>query len=122
MKLINLGLLNSIERDYVESLLIKTDNNQPLTSNILAKLVIELPRQVEEIESALTLQQFITAQNIVHKLHGSVSFCGFSDLEVITRKLETYLIANEISQAQSELKALQEKMPVFISLKEKLLI
>ncbi len=122
MTLIDLDLLNSTERGYVDSLLARTNNNQALTRQILAKLVIELPRQVEEVKSAFALQQFITAQNIVHKLHGSVSFCGFSDLEEIARKLETCLIANEISQAQAEFKALQKKITEFVSLKDKWLI
>ncbi|WP_394751973.1 Hpt domain-containing protein [Crenothrix sp.] len=77
--------------DYIQILLDKTQNNENLTIIIFKKLFFELPQQITDIKYALQNKQFQNALDITHKLHGSVSFCGFIDIQQPAFNLENSL-------------------------------
>jgi HPt (histidine-containing phosphotransfer) domain-containing protein len=80
--------------DYLQMILTKTRNDKQLAFTIFAQLFAELPDQLDEIQNALNRQQYDLAQQITHKLHGSLSFCGLENLRMQANHLEQCLIAN----------------------------
>lgn len=81
--------------DYIQALLAKTYNNKNLTLIIFQKLFAELPEQITDIKIALQNQQYQSALEITHKLHGSLSFCGFTDIQQHAYMLESCLLHKE---------------------------
>jgi HPt (histidine-containing phosphotransfer) domain-containing protein len=95
-------------RDYIQILLDKTQNNKNLVLTIFKKLFTELPQQIIDIKNALQNQQYKAALEIAHKLHGSVGFCGFTDIQQHAQALENSLLRQDylaISGSYSALKA-----------------
>lgn len=84
--------------EYVDILLDKTQNNKSLALTIFEKLFAELPQQLLEIRSALQNQQYQSALDVTHKLHGSLSFCGFTDIQQYAYNLE-HSLSNQDYQA-----------------------
>ena len=87
-----IGAYNTEASGYIRVILEKTLNNRSLTLTILNKLFEELPRQLAAIEKALTQNEYTVAVETTHKLHGSVSMCGFTDIEKPANALESCLI------------------------------
>jgi len=107
--------------DYVKAMLDKTSGNTELATTLFSKLFVELQQQSETIECALNSNDKFLAEQVIHKLHGSVSFCGFTDLQEISRALETSLSKNDSQLINSRFLALKNKVIDFIELKETIL-
>jgi len=107
--------------DYAAILLDKTSGNSELTLKLFRKLFSELQEQSDTIELALKENELSVAEEITHKLHGSVSFCGFTDLQACARALEISLSHNDSQQIQPNFLLLKNKIIAFISLKESIL-
>jgi HPt (histidine-containing phosphotransfer) domain-containing protein len=99
----------------------KTGKNRALAIVIFEKLFSELPEQVQKIEKFLLNQEMTEAQLIVHKLHGSMSFCGFIELQELSRQLEKSLLTKELEQTNQSFVLLKEKLLILFSLQEKIL-
>ncbi len=95
---------------YVEVMLRKTRNNRTLTLTILHKLFEELPHQVAAINEALTNNQYTVAEAVTHKLHGSVSLCGFTDMGKSADALENCLIKRDYQAVNSHFLLLQQRI------------
>jgi HPt (histidine-containing phosphotransfer) domain-containing protein len=93
--------------DYLQILLDKTQHNKNLTITIFKKLFAELPRQITDIRHALQNKQYQAALDITHKLHGSVSFCGFTDLQHYAYNLENSLSRKEYQAVKDSYSALK---------------
>lgn len=109
------------ELTYINSMLNKTIQNQNLAVVLFKKLFLELPEQIQQLEHSLTTQQLKQAQTIIHKLHGSMSFCGFTELQKIANSLETSLLTNDLQQTIQHFLRLKQKITTFQSLEEKIL-
>ena len=107
--------------DYVAKLLEKTSGNIELATTIFKKIFSELPKQMLLIKQALDKNDFSLAQNTTHKLHGSVSFCGFSDIKQLAQTLEASLSTSGPTLINSNYQQLKDKVDNFISLQEMLL-
>jgi CheY-like chemotaxis protein len=107
--------------DYVGILLDKTAGNNELTHKLFSELFSELQTQSDTIEWALKKNELSVAEETTHKLHGSVSFCGFTDLQVCARALEISLSKNDSQQINPDFLLLKNKIIDFISLKESIL-
>ena len=107
--------------DYVATLLDKTAGNSELTLKLFSQLFSELQEQSNTIEQALKKNELPLAEEITHKLHGSVSFCGFTDLQACARALEVSLSHNDSQQINPNFLLLKNKIIAFISLKESIL-
>ncbi|MFW5443657.1 MAG: response regulator [Methylococcaceae bacterium] len=107
--------------DYVSALLEKTRGNTELATTIFNKLFAELQQQLQTIELALSSNDLSLAEQVTHKLHGSVSFCGFTDFQEIARKMELSLSENNFHYIDSNFLALKNKTINFITLKEQIL-
>lgn len=83
---------DTIQPDYVQILLNKTQNNKNLALTIFKKLFAELPQQLIDIRNALQNHQYQSALDVTHKLHGSVGFCGFTDIQQPAYELENCLL------------------------------
>ena len=104
------------EVDYIEKMLVRTMKNRSLATVLFKKLFLELPEQIVSIESAINEQQIEQAQKEVHKLQGSFSFCGFSELEKQAKKLENNLLANNRQSIMEDLKGLIQQVNSLIKL------
>ncbi len=80
--------------DYHTTLLIKASGNKKLATSLLKKLFKELTELPEQIEDFIINKQYRNAEKTTHKLHGSVSFCGFKNLQSVLQELETSLAEN----------------------------
>ncbi len=107
--------------DYVEILLDKTAGSSELTQQLFCKLFYELQVQSDTIEQALKDNELSVAEEITHKLHGSVSFCGFTDLQACAKALEISLSHNDSQQINPNFILLKNKIIDFITLKESIL-
>ncbi len=109
------GLKQSAYQRYIDALMRRTANNVPLTTEIFAKLFVQLPEQIQLIEQALNSSDLVSAQNVTHKLNGSVSFCGFDDLEKQAYQLEKDLIEKNALQALTSFQQLKTEAEQLIA-------
>jgi len=96
--------------DYISALLQRTSGNILLATTIFNKLFAELPEQLELINQAIKTENYTAAYEITHKLHGSVSFCGFSDLQIPAQTLEKSLFTHKKDLIHSSLDQLNNKI------------
>lgn len=96
--------------DYANNLLEKTAHNKALTLSLFKRLFLELPDQTREIEQALRRQDLASAYQIIHKLHGSVSFCGLTDIQLPAYLLEACLYRRDADPAWVHLNNLQAQI------------
>jgi len=94
-KIIGSWQTKALALDYIQIILSRTKNNRPLTLTIFKKLFEELPLQIVDIKKALEDKHYALAQEITHKLNGSASFCGLSDIQRSASDLEKDLLANK---------------------------
>lgn len=112
---------NNIEiHDYVSALLERSSGNMILAKTIFNKLFIELPEQIILINQALKSNNIIDAQELTHKLHGSVSFCGFSDIQLLASNLEISF-SEDNDSIYKNFNLLNDKITTFIKLKDPIL-
>lgn len=93
---------------YIQIIMDKTKNNQRLTLTIFEKLFEELPQQIIQIKEALENKQYDRAKEITHKLNGSVSFCGLTDIQKPANTLESALISNNYTDIDQHFERLQQ--------------
>ncbi len=103
--------------NYVTVLLGKTSGNSELASILFNKLFKELDEQSQIIEQALESNNYTLAQQVTHKLHGSVSFCGFTDIQELAKAMEISLSENNITQIPGNFQQLKNKIIRFLALK-----
>lgn len=108
---------HSEDFDYVSTLLQRTSGSTELAKTIFNKLFTELPAQSQQIELALKNNQLSLAQETTHKLHGSVSFCGFSEIQFLAQQLESSFPENDPQLIQANYNLLKNKIADFIKLK-----
>jgi len=104
---------NTEASGYIDNILNKTYNNRVLALTILNKLFDELPRQLAAIETALINNQYNVAEETTHKLHGSVSLCGFIDMEKPANALESSLINKNYQAINPHFQLLQQSILSF---------
>lgn len=100
---------------YIRIIHNKTKHNRHLTLTIFNKLFEELPRQIEIIEAALKLQRYDVAEETVHKLHGSASFCALEEIRKPAFALENCLMNKNYATANPCCLILREQVLNFIS-------
>ncbi len=93
---------------YIQTLQLKTKNNHRLTLTLFEKLFEELPLQIIDIKDALEKKQYDLAQAITHKLNGSVSFCGLTDIQQPANALESCLLQNDYAAIDQHFLMLQQ--------------
>lgn len=106
---------------YLNSMLAKTMQNRSLALLLFKKLFQELPVQIEQLENTLTTAEQIQAKEIIHKLHGSVSFCGFTELQELANSVEISLLHDNLPQATQLFLLLKQKIITFQSLQNQIL-
>jgi len=107
--------------EYISTLLQRTSGNTELAKVIFNKLFAELPEQSQIIDQALKSNNLTVAKETTHKLHGSVSFCGFSDIQILAKNLETSFPGKNPDRIKSNFNLLNNKITDFIKLKETIL-
>jgi CheY-like chemotaxis protein len=106
---------------YAQQLLAKTAYDRDLALTILNKLYEELPQQLDSIQKALRHRQWQQALSITHKLHGSVSFCGLTDIRQQALTLEQNLISKDFLETDRHFDKLQALIQQFITKKTELI-
>lgn len=109
---------NNIESTYIEGMLARTVNNRLLAIDLFEKLFLELPKQMLEIETAVRQQNWSLAKKNAHQVHGSTSFCGLSELAILSGHLENALLDNNTQEINHFLRLLIQEVNIFSSLKE----
>lgn len=94
--------------DYIQAVLNATQNNRHLTLTIFKKLFEEFPLQISIITNALAHQQYLLAEEITHKLHGSASFCGLIAIQKSANSLENCLINKDYPAINSHFLILRQ--------------
>lgn len=121
-EIIDLWQTNASALTYIQIIQRKTNNNQRLTLTIFEKLFEELPRQITDIKNALGNKQYHLAQEITHKLNGSASFCGLTDIQQPASALESCLLNNNYADTQQLFIALQQNALNFMHHQKSILI
>jgi CheY-like chemotaxis protein len=106
---------------YAQQLLAKTAYDRDLALSILNKLYEELPQQLDSIQKALRHRQWQQALSITHKLHGSVSFCGLTDIRQQALTLEQNLISKDFLETDRHFDKLRALIQQFITKKTELI-
>lgn len=107
--------------NYIQIILNKTKNNQRLALTIFEKLFEELPMQIIAIKDALDNNQYNLAQEITHKLNGSVSFCGLTNIQQPANALENSLLNNNYANTHQQFMLLQQHTLNFTRHRESIL-
>lgn len=107
-EIIDLWRTKALASDYIHIILNKTKNNQRLALTIFEKLFEELPSQIICIKAALKNKQYDIATEITHKLNGSASFCGLTDIQHAANVLESHLIKNDYADIHRHFLTLQQ--------------
>jgi len=115
--------IQSLEHDivFIEQMLKKTARNKDLALVLFDKLFKELPEQIDMLGYALTQKESALAKEITHKLHGSVSFCGFIDIQQTAKQLETDLLNDASDSSLLSFQNLKQKIESFLSSKDSIL-
>ncbi len=115
--------IQNLERDivFIEQMLKKTNHNKDLALTLFNKLFKELPEQIDMIGYALTYGETTLAKEITHKLHGSVSFCGFIDIQQTANRLETDLLNDDTDSSLLSFQDLKQKIEYFLNFKDSIL-
>jgi len=106
------------ETVYIKAMLIRTMGNKLLAITLFKKLFSELPQQMIEIEKAIDQKQLVIVQEKLHKLQGSLSFCGFSEFERFTKNLERVLSVDNLEKVGDELFLLAREIERFGGLRD----
>lgn len=94
--------------------------NRELALVLFKKLFRELPSQIKQLEISLTTEELNQTQAIIHKLHGSVSFCGFLELQKLSHNLETSLLNADLPKAKSIFLQLKQNITCLQNLQDKI--
>jgi two-component system sensor histidine kinase BarA len=106
---------------YIKIMLNKTSGNRKLANTLFNKLFSELLEQSQTMGAALKANDLVVAKNIIHKLHGSVSFCGFTDIQEFAKVMEVSLDSNDPQLINSNFLSLKKKIVSFLTLKNDIL-
>lgn len=107
--------------DYLTPLLSRTYGNTALARIILSKLFSEMLEQSKSIGSALEAKDYKSARETTHFLHGSVSYCGFTDIQKLANAMESSLYTNNQQLIYSNFLSLNKKITSFLLLKDDIL-
>lgn len=107
-ELIGLWQTRALALTYIQAVQLKTKNNHRLSLTLFEKLFEELPLQIINIKDALENKQYDLAQTITHKLNGSVSFCGLTDIQQPANALESCLLKQDYAAIDQQFLALQQ--------------
>jgi HPt (histidine-containing phosphotransfer) domain-containing protein len=118
---INVWKSKTLALAYIQTIRNRTRNNQSLTLTILKKLFEELPTQLIYIKDALENKRYDLAQEVTHKLNGSVSFCGLIDIQQPANALENHLLNNNYADIDRHFLELQQCVLNFTCLQESIL-
>ncbi|QCW84049.1 response regulator [Methylotuvimicrobium buryatense] len=118
----SLNLSGSLKQTgYAQQLLAKTAYDRELALTILNKLCEELPQQLASIQTSLRHRQWQQALSVTHKLHGSVSFCGLTDIRQLALTLEQNLISKNFLETERHFDKLKALIEQFIRKKTELI-
>ena len=106
---------------YVEAMLDRTMGNKSLAITLFKKLFLDLPQQVAEIELAIAEKQVVIALKKLHKLQGSLDFCGFLELKRFAKNLESVLSVDNLEKVNDELFLLAGEVERFGGLRDVIL-
>lgn len=107
-EIIDIWQTKALVLSYIQIIMTRTKNNRQLTLTIFEKLFEELPLQIIQIKDALQNEQYNLAQEITHKLNGSVSFCGLIDIQQSANTLEGCLLSNNYASTRQYFLILQQ--------------
>lgn len=113
----------NLEHDivFIKQMLEKTSQNKELALVLFNKLFKELPAQIALIEQALTHSNLTLVKEITHKLHGSIRFCGFINLQKAANQLEADLSKNDSQNTLASFLKLKQQVDHFMSIKDLIL-
>ncbi len=109
------------ESVYIDAMLKRTMGNEKLAITLFEKLFTEIPVEIKLLQLAVNKNEIIIAQNILHKLQGSFSFCGFLTLSVLSKQLEEAFLTKDLEKNKLFFKRLKQEINNFNVLREDIL-
>lgn len=106
---------------FVKSMLAKTRGNHGVVASLLEKLFEELPRQQELAKRALLARRYEDARELVHKIHGSATFCEILGLKRAARSLERELSRNSHCHIFDHEMAMEKEIDALLGQKDNIL-
>jgi two-component system, NarL family, sensor histidine kinase BarA len=89
------------------TLCLKLANNKPLLARDMLRMMLDgLPREKEQINQAITDDDFTAFTELVHRLYGSSCYCGVPRLKSISGFIDKLLQAREIDNAVAAINSL----------------
>jgi len=89
------------------TLCLKLANNKPLLARDMLRMMLDgLPGEKEQINQAITDDDYTTFTELVHRLYGSSCYCGVPRLKSISGFLDKLLQAREIDNAVAAINSL----------------
>ncbi len=107
--------------EYVELMLERTLGNRELAKTLFEKLFFTLPNQLNDLSNSLNKKDIPNAKFVTHDIQGVVGNCGLINLEYYAQRIDNYLSAKDIKNAQKNFHILQEQIKVFIACGGKIL-
>ncbi|MDO8843014.1 MAG: response regulator [Methylicorpusculum sp.] len=109
------------KRGYAEQLLAKTHNDTNLAATLLTKLCEELPQLSAQASTLFNKKDFHETRNLIHKLHGSVSFCGLTNFQAIARQIEDGLLSQNYASIETDFQQLNTLIQHLLDIKQEIL-
>lgn len=114
-------MTSSNAMSFVQDMLVKTMYNKELAKTLFEKLFSELPEQVTAIDKAMENQDFPMAIEVTHKLHGSASFCGLTDIKNPAEMLEICLRKHDLAPVENHFKTLRKQVDLFTAAEDEIM-
>jgi|GEM_PF-4718195 len=109
------------KRVYAGQLLARTHNDRNLAATLLTKLCEELPQLSAQASNLFKMNDFDEAHNSIHKLHGSVSFCGLTNFQAVARQIENGLLTQNYASINTDFQQLNTLIQQLLDIKQEML-
>ncbi|MCD2450702.1 response regulator [Methylicorpusculum oleiharenae] len=109
------------KRVYAGQLLAKTYNDRNLAATLLTKLCEELPQLSAQASNLFKINDLDEARNSIHKLHGSVSFCGLTNFQAVARQIEDGLLTQNYASIEDDFQQLNTLIQQLLDIKQETL-
>ena len=99
--------------ESIRTMLTKSKNNNQLVSTLYIKLLDMLPKQIDNLEKTIENEEYQSAYEIAHHIHGSLRTCYLNEIAEIGGSLERALIQKNFEFAKGFLSMLKHRVSIF---------
>lgn len=89
-------------------------NKKEFAQDLLDLLAKQLPQDFKAINQAFSKKNYVVLQQLVHRLHGALSYCGVPRLKTLVNQLETNLKKNILNDLSALMAQLENEVKLFL--------